>query len=264
MAPGEEEIDQAKPKYLEEHLLATPPIALGQATKEIVRMAGIAQEAVQNSTTAFITGGKKLFEQIEKTKEEESMVSTYDTIVTVIRDILRMEGKEKVTDPEIVKAFEDELVTSGKIPAKFKRSLDSVVQAKKDYDSKKLTKTDVGRVKKDSRELIRFLVEYMQRKRGRELDRAKIKVKYGNKYGEITLLGKNAYVIADIDSPDKQIQKAPINNDGSIGHLTKSSPEEFEGSLVKIRIPDRVFIHEAVFESLKKIFGKHVEILMRT
>ncbi len=205
---------------------------------------------------------KKLFEQIEKTREEDSLIGTYDTVITVIRDILKMEGKEKIAEQEIVKVFEDELVTSGKVPSKFIRSLNSLVAAKKDYEAKKLTKTEVGKIRKESGELIRFLVEYMQRKRGKELDRVKIKVKYGEKYGEIMLLGNTAFVIADVDKKDKEIQKATLNPDGSIGHLTMSTLEELEKYLVKIRIPDRVFIHEPVFESLKKIFGKHVEVLM--
>ena len=69
MVPGKEEVDQARPRYLEEHLLATPAIALSQATKEIVRMAGIARDAVQHSTTAFIEGDKNLPDQVRKEEE---------------------------------------------------------------------------------------------------------------------------------------------------------------------------------------------------
>lgn len=205
---------------------------------------------------------KKLFAQIEKTKEEESMVSIYDTVHTIARDILRMEGKDKVPEGEMVRAFEEELISTGKIPAKFKRSMEMVVQAKKDYDSKKLTKTEVDKVRKESNELVRFLVEHMQRKRGRELEKTKIRVKYGNKYGEVMLMGTTAFITMDMDKTDKEIQKAPINPDGSLGQLEMSSIEELEKSLAKIAIPDKVFIHEPVFESLKKIFGRHVEVQM--
>ena len=101
---------------------------------------------------------KRLFTQIEKIKEEGDMVKIYETIVTIIRDVLRTEGIERVGDEEVVKVFEDELISQGKIPAKFLRILNEIIKAKKDYDDKKLTKMEVDKVKKDSKEFIKFLV----------------------------------------------------------------------------------------------------------
>ena len=205
---------------------------------------------------------KRLFTQIERIKEEDDMIKIYDTIVTIIRDVLRVEGIEKVADVEVVKIFEDELISQGKVPAKFLRILNDVLKAKKDYEAKKLTKIEVERVKKDSNELIKFLVEYLQRKRGREIERAKIRVKHGSKYGEVILLGEVAFIIQDIDQQEKDISRARIKEDGSLGPAEKSSLEELEKELAKVEIPPRVFIKEPIFEDLKAIFGKDVEILV--
>ena len=135
-------------------------------------------------------------------------------------------------------------------------------KAKKDYEAKKLTKIEVERVKKDSNELIKFLVEYLQRKRGREIERAKIRVKHGSKYGEVILLGEVAFIIQDIDQQEKDISRARIKEDGSLGPAEKSYLEELEKELAKVEIPPRVFIKEPIFENLKGIFGKDVEILV--
>src|SRR3989339_310447 len=205
---------------------------------------------------------KRLFTQIEKIKEEKDMLNIYDTIVTIIRDVLRMEGIEKVADEEVVKLFEDELIAEGKIPAKFLRILNEIIKAKKDYDERKLSKQEVEKVKRDSSAFIKFLVEYMQRKRGRELERAKIRVKHGNRYGEVLLLGEQAFIIHDIDKEEKEISKASINKDGSLGTIASSSLEEMEKVLAKIEIPPKVFIKEPIFENLKSIFGKDVEVLV--
>ena len=205
---------------------------------------------------------KRLFTQIEKTKEEEDMVHVYESIVTIIRDVLRMEGIERVADEEVVKIFEDELIAQGKIPAKFLRILNEIVQAKRDYDDKKLTKQEVERVKKDSGIFIKFLVEYMQRKRGRELNRAKIRVKHGNKYGEVLLLDNVAFIIHDIDKEEKDISKAKINGDGTLGTPKRTDLEEMEKHIAKAKIPPKTFIKEKLFEHLKGIFGKDVEILV--
>ncbi|MFH1711300.1 MAG: nucleotidyltransferase domain-containing protein [Nanoarchaeota archaeon] len=215
-----------------------------------------------NESDKYLKRIKRLFTQIEKIKEEDDMIKVYETIVTIIRDVLKLEGIEKVEDDEVVKLFEDELISQGKIPAKFLRILNEVIKAKKDYDEKKLTKSEVERVKKDSNEFIKFLVEYLQRKRGRELERAKIRVKHGNRYGEVILLGDVAFIIHDIDHEEKEISKAKIKEDGSLGTTQRSSLVELEKALSKVEIPAKVFIKEPIFENLKDFFGKDVEILV--
>ncbi len=205
---------------------------------------------------------KRLFTQIEKMKEEESVVHIYDSIVTVIRDILRTEGIEKVSDIEIVKMFKEEMIDLGKIPDKFLRMLNDIVKAKEDYDTNKLTKHEVEKVKTDAQSFIKFMVEYLQRKRGRELEKTRIRVKHGDKYGEVILLGNIAFIIHDIDQEEKSITKAKINEDGSLGTTESSSMEELEKALSKIEIPPKVFIKEPIFENLKNIFGRDVEVLV--
>jgi len=229
---------------------------------EIKEVSGKELDELLDKADKYLKRLKRLFTQIEKMKEEESMIHVYETVVTIIRDVLLLEGVERVKDVEVIKHFESELIHRGKIPEKYLRMLNHVVKAKKDYDEKKLTKADIANVKKESRELTKFLVEYMQRKRGRELERAKIRVKHGERYGEVLLLEDTAFIIHDIDKEEKEITKAPINKDGSLGAPVKSSLEELEQHLSKFNIPPKVFIKEPVFENLKGIFGKDVEVLM--
>jgi len=205
---------------------------------------------------------KKLFAQIEKNKEEEIILNLWETLTTIIRDVLKAEGEEKILEEELISKFEDKLIATGKVPAKYLRLLNEFVDAKKAYDAGKLTKTDVEKTRKSASELVKVLVEHLQRKRGRELEQAKLRVKYGEKFGEITLLGNTAFVVRNLDAPEKLIEKAAVQRDGSLGPLEPSSWEEYEKALAKIDIPPKVFIKEAVFESLKKIFGREVEVLV--
>ncbi len=206
---------------------------------------------------------KRLFTQKKKKKEEETILSTYDTIVSVIRDFLKLEGVEKVSDTELIEKFEDELISKGRVPAKFLRSLHTITKAKRDFEAGKLGRADVESARKESHELLKFLVEEMQRKRAREFERIRIRVRYHEKkFGEVTLLGETAFVIKDLDAENKELLKGKINTDGSIGALEPSSYEELEKSVVKIAVPPKTFIREAVFESLKKIFAPDVEIMM--
>ena len=173
-----------------------------------------------------------------------------------------MEGIEKAKDSEILHLVEDKLVSEGKMPSKFLRTIQDLMKAKKDYDEKKLSKVEIEKVHQDAGALIKFLVEHMQRKRGRDIERLKIRVKHGNKFGEIILLGDEAYIIHDIDNEEKEISKAKINPDGSLAVIEKSSFEELEKALAKIETPQKTSIKEPIFEDLKRVFGKDVEILM--
>ncbi len=204
----------------------------------------------------------RLFTQIEKMKENESILHIYETTVTVIRDILRLEGVEKVKDADIVSTFRAEMIHKGEIPEKYLRILKQIIKAKNDYDQKKLSKTEVEEVKKVSNDFTRYMVEHLQRKRGRELEQAKIRVKHGERFGEVILLGKSAFIIHDIDNEDKEITKAALKDDGSLGDIKASSLEELEKALANMKTHDKVFIREKLFEDLKEIFGKDVRIMV--
>src|SRR3989338_9011865 len=156
---------------------------------------------------SFLKRIKKLFGQIDEMREAESMVHLSDSILGTTRDALRLEGVEGVADKDLVAAFEDKFVIQGRIPARHLRMLKDLLKAKKDYDAKKLTKQEVEKLKKDSGGFIRYMVEHMQRRRGREIERAKVRVKYGEKFADVILLGEQAFIIHDIDAKQKQISK---------------------------------------------------------
>jgi len=226
-------------------------------------LSGTELDKLINDAEKFLKRIKELFTEIESKHDQRSIVMLYDEVMTLIRDVLKLEGIEKVQDAQLIKLFEDELVSTSKVPARFLRDLNEIIEAKHKHDQKKLTKTDIEKARKGSSGLFKYLIEYMQRKRGLELERARIKVKHGEKFGEIILLEKVAFVIHDLDAKEQQIEKAPIRADGSLGPLEKSSLEAFEKELAQATFPKRVFIKEPLFENLKDIFGRDVEVLLQ-
>jgi len=219
-------------------------------------------DSLVDDSRKYLKRMTELFKQIERLKEEEGIKHNYEGIVTIVRDILKLEGVEKVSDADIIKIFESEVVHKGLIPEKYLRMLKDIIKAKKDYDARKLNKTEIYQVNKDARELIKFLVEYIQRKRGRELERVKIRVKHGNRFGEVILLGKTAFIIHDIDNEEKEISKASVTADGRLTEITESSLEDLEKAVASMEVVQKTFIKESIFEQLKTIFGKDVEILI--
>jgi len=233
---------------------------LEHGTKE--KLSGKEIDKVLSDAEKYIKRINKLFLQIQTTKDNEGVVHIYDTAVTVVRDVLRMENVDSVDNNELLKVFQSEIVQKGTIPEKYFRYFKQITKAKLDFDYGKLTKSEVEKVRRESNEFTKFMVEFMQRKRGRELERARIRVKHGKKFGEVLLLDDMAYIIHDLDNQDKEITKAKVKPDGSLDKVEKSSLEELEKVLAKSNIPPKVFIKEPIFENLKEVFGKDVEILV--
>ena len=262
-----DEIFVKKEKLLEEEYLNILKANI-KVRKEIEHgtkkeLSGKELDQMLSDAQKYLKRIQKLFEEIQKMKEEESIVKIYDTSVTVVRDVLNLESACKVGEDEIVKRFDDELVCKGKIPGKYVRTLNLLVKAKKDYEANKLTKLEIENVKKESNEFIRFMIEYMQRKRGREFERAKLRFKHAeNKFGEVIMLEGSAFIVHDIDAEQKEVSKAKLNKEGRLVDLEKSSVEEMDTELAKVRLPPKIFLREALFDSLRSMFGKDVEILL--
>ncbi|MBI2106003.1 hypothetical protein HYT56_04170 [Candidatus Woesearchaeota archaeon] len=200
---------------------------------------------------------RKLFDQIEKKKEEEDVVQIYDTSKKIVDDVLKLNN---IKSKDVEKGFE-KLIEKGELDKRLLVIYQELVKARTDYKKGKLSRAEIDKVRKESRLFMRTLIDYIQFKRARELDRVTLKVKYENKFGEVILFDDIAFVIEDSSRKDK-IGKGKIGADGSIIGVENSGLEELEKFVADKKIPKNVFIKEKTFESLKTIFGNQVELLV--
>ncbi len=207
---------------------------------------------------------KKLFQQISEVKKEEAIVNAYTSLITIMRDILKLEKNIKtISNQDILKSFKENVVNAGLIPEKAFSNIKLVFASKELASKKKLSKHEVSEAIKSGKDAIKSLVDFVERKKSRELDKIKIKVKYGKKYGEVILLGKKVFIIHDLEVRNK-VSSAGISKDGRFLKYEDSSLEKMEEELMKIKLPKKSFIKEKIFEDLKSIFGKDVEILLNS
>lgn len=213
------------------------------------------------SSEKYMVRLKKLFQQISELKEKESIENTYESLVTIMRDLIKLEKDVKtVSKTDILKKFEDQIVHTGIIPEKV-FSLIKLVFDTKTKDKKKLSKHEVSEAVKSGRDAIKHLIDYIEGKRAKDIDKMRIKVKHGKKYGEVILLSNKVFIIHDLETRDK-ITKASIDKEGNFIDYKDSTLEEIEEAIVKTELPKKSFIKERIFEDLKSIFGKDVEILL--
>lgn len=204
---------------------------------------------------------KKVFNQIEKRTEKTRATEFFTTSMKIVHDVLALDNIfVKEDDPLAIRKEFKKMVEKGTFPKKFLDDLDAIVKIREGY--KTMRKMEIEKVIRESSGFFRNMVEYIQRKRGAELERAKIRIKYGNTFGEVFLLDDVAFIIDDVDAKEKRISKATILPNGSLGDLRKSTVQELEDLLATKRIPKKVFIKEPIFENLRKLYGKDVEILI--
>ncbi|MFA5141587.1 MAG: nucleotidyltransferase domain-containing protein [Candidatus Woesearchaeota archaeon] len=213
------------------------------------------------SAEEYLKRIKKLFEDLEKKKELETVENMHEAVVNVTRDVLKMAGVEKAKEEEIPALFEEHLVSTSKISAKFAVLLKELLKTKTKYHSKQTSKLDLNKIRKSSREYIKHIVDYMQRTSARELERMKIRIKSGEMFGEVILTPTAAFIIQDVDH-DKKISRAVIAENGSLGPLHPITIEKMDEELAAMKKMPKVAVKPALFESLKQVFGKDAEIFL--
>jgi phosphate:Na+ symporter len=76
MIPSKANELDMKPKYLDLNLLDTPPMALEQTTREIIRMTGIAKDAFDCAIKGFLTDDRKMLASVAPKEEAVDNLQT--------------------------------------------------------------------------------------------------------------------------------------------------------------------------------------------
>jgi len=69
IVPGEDKKVEFGPKYLDKRILKTPAVAIGGVKQELLRMAGIAQEMLEESVQVFLKNDLKQIKHIEQMED---------------------------------------------------------------------------------------------------------------------------------------------------------------------------------------------------
>lgn len=77
--PGKEEELEFAPKYLDEHLLKNPSVAIGQAQHEIIRMGELARKMLSEASEFFFTREQKLH---DAALQKEELINHLDKKIT--------------------------------------------------------------------------------------------------------------------------------------------------------------------------------------
>ncbi len=229
-------------------------------TKE---MKGKDIDKLLEEATDFMERIKKLFGDIEERFGRKNINEVYNACVSAVRDAILMvyEKEENIREERLVDMFEEKLVDSGKLPKNLLETFKNIVRAKKEAEQGKLTKQELEKLGIEARSFIRMIVEFMQRIKNRDVERSKIRFKYGEKYGELLILGNKAFLTPDLEKKE-EMQEADFDEEKGLSDVRESSPESMEKYLKSVKVPRQVFIKEKIFEDLKKLFGEQIKIFI--
>jgi len=103
----EEEEVESEPKYLEPHLLNTPPIAMDAATKEIIRTLALAKKMVSFAMDSFFKDDLKSLSKI--TKGEEAVDNLRLFITNYLVELMQRElsVEESIKIPPLIHVIND-------------------------------------------------------------------------------------------------------------------------------------------------------------
>ncbi len=205
---------------------------------------------------------KLLFKEIEDRNEKSIMQEIYTTTMNITRELLVELGAKNITAQNIPELFKKHVCEGEKLPLKYYHDLNTILKGKKDYDSQKLTKQEVNKVRRESKEYIRAVLDTLDYKHSMQLDKSKLHFRYNGKQGEIIFLKEVAFIIKDSTKRD-ELLIANLSPDGGFDNIKTSSVDEFEKYIKAIKMPHEKILKTRTLESIKNIIGEDIEILWK-
>lgn len=187
---------------------------------------------------------KELTIEIEQKAQERIIMETYDNTFKLLKNLFG-----NLSETELVKEFEKELVKKGRTDPKNLHILNEVIDSKRKYKSKKKpTKYEIEDVRKNANGLINSLIEYGQRKDLVEIRKMQVRVNY-------TRLGKEQHLDLFMTNPAFVLSENALKKIDEEGKMTDGSQEEFETILGQQKgKPSKLNKH--ILTALKREFGE--------
>lgn len=176
---------------------------------------------------SFLKNIKKLFEEITEDRTKESIVSSYNELMTQIKGL---PGFGELEDKKVVEKFQKEFIDSGELASFVKSSFKEITKAKEDYEKGKISVTEVNKVLKEIRNVLSEIKSYRDNTLLSEVNRRKLTFKYGDK-GSAEILaydGKNylidmasnkIYDVSTEDPKESDIKRESLLDATKIGNL---------------------------------------------
>jgi uncharacterized protein (UPF0332 family)/predicted nucleotidyltransferase len=223
------------------------------------KITGAQIDELVSNAEEYLQRIKQLFTDISEKQQKQGIVFVYDQVITLVREILVLFGVKQLPEQKIIGYFEEHIIHRGAGSQKLKTMLEQLVKAKADYDADTLSKSEVEKVIVQSQELLRELVDILQRKKHMDFERMRVKILCAqDRVAEIFVADTVAYVNHNVQ---QSAVLSKIDLSGKTPKVSSVTLSEFDTALSQIKSPGAVFITEQLFAELQKILGKDIKLV---
>lgn len=211
----------------------------GYEHEKVKEVSGKDVDRLIKNTEDYLKRLGELREQIEKRAQEKTIEQIYKDVFELLKTIL---GKK--SQSALIEDFEKSLVKKGKLPAASIRTLNKIVEARKEFKKGKSSIHKVDSARKNAAILINDLIEYSQRCDLAVMDKGKMMIRF------------NKTEMAELLNADDKTFLVQGNIIKKIGDkIEVSDMNEMAKALEAQKTKSSVMIKPKVFELLKKEFG---------
>lgn len=221
----------------------------------VKEISGKEVDKLLNDSEKYLKRIKKLFDELYILREKETLTQIKDNVISVTREILKTQNINETSEKEIINNFEKNIINKGIVPQKFLTFLKNI--SKDTDEKKKITKTELNKLKKTSTEYLKTVIETTQRINLKNLESLKIKIKHSkDKFSDILLIDDNIYIIEKNKVSEGKIK----NND--IKDIKKINEEKLEKAFSKVNLnTKKPVLSSELLKSFEKYFGNDFEII---
>tara|TARA_Y100000310_G_scaffold345439_1_gene465036 strand:+ start:1112 stop:2929 length:1818 start_codon:yes stop_codon:yes gene_type:complete len=137
---------------------------------------------------------EKNLKDMRKKLEERLIVKDADKIYDEVFDLLQRIFGKKAREV-LIKDVEKELVKKGKLQKRFLDVLQEIVKIKQKIKTGKTSTLEMNRMRRDSVQLIKELVDYAQRVELVAIEKGVMQVKFSDKIGELVLTDSGSFFV---------------------------------------------------------------------
>ncbi len=207
------------------------------------KIAGAEVDKILEEANNYDKKLKEMRNKLEGKITEKTAERVEDEVFSLLKTIFGNKAKA-----ELIKDFEKELVKKGKMQKRFIPVLRDVSEVRQKAKNKKFSQADVDKVSRDASELIRELIDYVQRKEIFSAEKGVVQISYGEgRKGELVLtdsgvffvegkviakIGKTKFESSDIKEFEKALKETKdrmkVKLDSEILYVLKKELGEFE------------------------------------
>lgn len=203
----------------------------------------------------------KLFDKLKNELMAEKIKEIDYMCKKGMKDALGVIGI-KVKENELTERFISEILTKEKLPPVYVDFINYFKHVKEDYKKGLVIQDEVLKLEKEAHDFIESVLNFVKTSERKGTDRFKMRCRYKGKTCEIWLLGEEAYIIKDVEHPELGVIKTKVKPDGSLEKTGESSIAELDKKRKTIKVEETATIKEETIESLKKILGEGIEIIL--